>query len=457
MSWFGSKTPAPTPPTKFEAPKIDYGQAKFDQTYVQQLANQAAATTEAANKAIQSAVTSTTQATFGLSLRGWLASFLGIIAIVALAIVLYDTFAPASWPNIFFARGSPASAPPPPAPSQVLNIISAEYGETGKRMDDVTGSLKDKIVNGILPGFKVTTNNLGLDGDPLGNTTNTLYVVWSVGTGAQQQANAIEGTNFPTLPAPSSPGYSAPASPPTVISKLMSYFTSGGSGDLLSIPHNAMNSLTIAGNRAPMSSEKEGAYGMQWWMFVKDWNYGYGKDKSVVRRSDPTNQSIMNPSISLHPTDNSLRVSVSLFPSSQGGASKSAPAPAGHSGSTDDVFFCDVSDIPLQTWFSVSVSVFGRNVDVYIDGKLVKSCFLPGVPKPASGDIILSPDGGFSGKMCNFYHMPRMLTPGDAMNFWSAGTSCTTQSDSPLASATGYSVKFGVYDQLGKEVQEYAF
>jgi hypothetical protein len=43
------------------------------------------------------------------------------------------------------------------------------------------------------------------------------------------------------------------------------------------------------------------------------------------------------------------------------------------------------------------------------------------------------------------------------MNFWSAGTSCTTQSDSPLASATGYSVKFGVYDQLGKEVQEYAF
>jgi hypothetical protein len=149
---------------------------------------------------------------------------------------------------------------------------------------------------------------------------------------------------------------------------------------------------------------------------------------------------------------------VSIFPSSEGGSGKSEPAPAGHSGSSDDVFVCEVPNIPLQAWFSVSITVFERNLDVYIDGKLVKSCFLPGVPKPAVGDIQISKDGGFSGYMCGFNHYPRMLTPDDAIAFFTAGTPCSSQTGpSATAAATGYSVKFGVYDTVGKEVQEYTF
>jgi hypothetical protein len=83
---------------------------------------------------------------------------------------------------------------------------------------------------------------------------------------------------------------------------------------------------------------------------------------------------------------------------------------------------------------------------------------LSGVPKPAVGDIQLTPDGGFSGRICQFYHYPKMLTPSDALTFWSAGTSCRNQTATGgKSSATGYSVKFGVYDTLGKEVQEYTF
>jgi hypothetical protein len=144
--------------------------------------------------------------------------------------------------------------------------------------------------------------------------------------------------------------------------------------------------------------------------------------------------------------------SVSVYSTNNGG-----PAPADHDGS-DDVFVCEVPNIPLQSWFSVAVTVFGRNVDIYIDGKLVKSCFTTGVPKPAYGDINVTPDGGFSGKMCGFYHYPRMLTPEDALSFYSSGTPCSTSNgNTALASATGYSVKFGMYDTMGKEVQEYSF
>jgi hypothetical protein len=272
----------------------------------------------------------------------------------------------------------------------------------------------------------------------------------------------------PPPPSTSSPG---PVSPtplgsalppptnPTLLSRFSSYFMdTSSSGDFLPNGRTAQTSSSIQGSKAPLSSQQDGAYSMQWWMFVKDWNYGYGKEKSIVKRPDPTNPSIHNPHISLHPTDNSMKISVSVFPTSEGGSSKTEPAPAGNSGSTDDVYVCEVPDIPLQSWFSVSVSIFGRNLDVYINGNLVKSCFLSGVPKPASGDINLTPDGGFSGRICNFYHFSRMLTPGDAMTFYNKGTSCKNDSGTEnTSSATGYSVKFGVYDALGKEVQEYAF
>jgi hypothetical protein len=234
------------------------------------------------------------------------------------------------------------------------------------------------------------------------------------------------------------------------------------SGDLLPKLQDASKQTLVAGKDLPLSADKQGGYGMQWWMFINDWNYGYGKEKGVLIRSDPTSQKILNPSISLHPTDNSLKISVSVFPEKEGGSSSTQPAPAvGGAGSTDDVFICEVPNLPLQTWFAVTATVFGRNLDVYIDGNLVKSCLLSGVPKPALGDIILSPNGGFSGYMCNFKYFARMLTPGDASNFHSGGTSCKDKvpnnGTGGGTGGTGYSVRFGVYDTGGKVVKEYSF
>lgn len=247
--------------------------------------------------------------------------------------------------------------------------------------------------------------------------------------------------------------------PPSLLTKLTSTVTgSDSSGNLISKTHDATTSMTIPASSAPLSNQTQGAYSMQWWMFVNDWNYGYGKEKIVLQRPDPTNTAVFNPTISLHPTDNTLKITVSVFPDGEG-SSKTEPAPATGSGnSTDDVYTCEVSNIPLQSWFSVGVSVFGRNLDVYLDGKLVKSCFLSGVPKPATGDISVSPDGGFSGYMCTMYTYPRMLTPTDALNFFSAGTPCrSVTGTSTAANLTGYSVRFGVFNPQGKEVQEYTF
>jgi hypothetical protein len=191
-------------------------------------------------------------------------------------------------------------------------------------------------------------------------------------------------------------------------------------------------------------------------MFVKDWNYGYGKEKIVLSRTDSTNRTIANPKVTLAPTENNLKVSISIFPSDMSGASKTEPAPANNYSHTDDVFVCEVPNIPLQSWISVSLTVFDRNLDIYINGNLVKSCFLPGVPKPAVGNIDVSKDGGFSGYMCDLNHYAKALVPSDAQAFYNAGTSCSGGSGSAGPSG-GYSVKFGVYDTKGKEVKEYTF
>lgn len=351
------------------------------------------------------------------------------------------------------------------------NIFSAMHGSQ---------DVKSKVTNfintstGVLSIPASLSTSLGITPDPQNNTLTITYqfpgnsTVYSYQSPDTSSVNISASSNPGTVvssssaPTQSSAPVSAPQQP-SLLSKIWSTLSGGGtSGNLLSNIHDATGSGSVQATSAPLSSQDQGAYGMQWWMFIKDWNYGYGKDKPVLTRPDPTNGSIMNPSVSLHPTDNSLKITVSLFPSGEG-ASKTEPAPATASGSsTDDVYICEVPNLPLQTWFSVGVTVFGRNLDVYIDGKLVKSCFLPGVPKPATGDIQLSPGGGFSGYLCDFYHYSRMLTPGDAMTFYSAGTGCKNKvpadGQAPGTTAmTGYSVKFGVYDTLGKQVQEYSF
>jgi hypothetical protein len=196
---------------------------------------------------------------------------------------------------------------------------------------------------------------------------------------------------------------------------------------------------------------KDSSYGYQFWMYVSDWNYNYGKEKHIMSREDSTNSAIMNPSVTLHPTNNSMKISVSIFPET-GDSSKTEPAPAGHSGSTDDVYVCEVQNIPIQTWVAVTVTVTTRNLDIYLNGMLVKSCFLSGVPKPVSGSVTLNKDGGFSGYMCSFYHYDRFLAPGDAQSFFGSGVPCNVP-----GTTTNYKVTFGVRDTKGKVVSNYVF
>jgi hypothetical protein len=227
--------------------------------------------------------------------------------------------------------------------------------------------------------------------------------------------------------------------------------------DQVPLPLDGKTMTVIPAANMPMIQGADN--GVQFWMYIKDWDYQFGKKKSILFRKDSTNATFKNPDISLHETDNSLNVTVSIFPASSGAGASSSPAPSNSASASGDSYTCTIENVPLQTWFSVSVTVFQRNLDVYINGKLVKSCVLPGVPRPAVGDIVIGNDKGFSGSVCNVHAYPKMLGPSDAAAFFARGTNCSSfvqPSSSDNTTDSEYSLfgyTFIIKDKSGKVVQ----
>lgn len=228
------------------------------------------------------------------------------------------------------------------------------------------------------------------------------------------------------------------------------------SGNVATTPVTSTTPKTVPSTQTPPSQGTSGgAYGIQFWTYIQDWNYKFGETKPVILRQASGD---VNPSITLAPNENSLQVTISLFPSSTGGSGSSEPAPSNNDGSsTDGTFTCTISDVPLQSWFCVSVSLEGRALDLYLNGKMVRSCVLPGVPKPVLGDLEIMPNGGFSGKVIDLYHYSRALAPSDAAAFYAKGTNGSkyTSETLPTKSLFGYNVSVGVFNPAGTEVKKF--
>lgn len=228
------------------------------------------------------------------------------------------------------------------------------------------------------------------------------------------------------------------------------------SGNVATTPVTSSKPVTVPSTKTPPSQGSSGgAYGIQFWAYIQDWNYKFGETKPVIVRQASGD---VNPNITLHPTENSLQVTVSLFPTSTSGPGSSEPAPSNNDGSsTDGTFTCTITDVPLQSWFCVSVSLDGRAMDLYLNGKMVRSCVLPGVPKPVLADLEIMPGGGFSGKVIDVYHLSRALTPSDASAFYARGTNGSkyTSDSLPSKGLFGYDVTLGVFNPSGQEVKKF--
>jgi hypothetical protein len=182
------------------------------------------------------------------------------------------------------------------------------------------------------------------------------------------------------------------------------------------------SSLETNGSDVPSSNF---AYSV--WFYVNDWNYRYGKPKVIFGRmgsKSTTGAGSVDgisgldpcPAVVLGAVENNIAVSLGCYP-----GVNQQPTTAG--GNTI-VHTCGITNIPIQKWVNLIVSVYGRTMDLYIDGKLVRTCLLPGVASVNNNaDIYVTPAGGFDGWTSKLQYYPNSLNPQDAWNIYTKGYS----------------------------------
>jgi len=177
-----------------------------------------------------------------------------------------------------------------------------------------------------------------------------------------------------------------------------------GDSSKLSGLNDAKKVTKISADDLEQSNASNFAYSV--WFYVDDWSYRYGEPKIVLGRLDADLKP--SPSIVLGAIENNVKIETTVYASAE---SKSA-----------STHTCNVANVPIQRWVNLIVSLYGRTLDVYIDGKLVRTCVLPGVAKIANNaPVYVTPLGGFSGYTSNIHYYGDAVNPQQAYNIYKSG------------------------------------
>lgn len=182
------------------------------------------------------------------------------------------------------------------------------------------------------------------------------------------------------------------------------------------------------------------------WIYITDWSYNYGQEKIIFVRPgsnvgniDSSTITSSTPSLSPNPlvmlgaTENNLIISQEIYNTKTTTATSKTPT---------STFTCGISNIPIQKWANILVSVYGRSMDLYLDGKLVRTCVMPGIAKVSStSPVYISPNGGFSGYYSKFEYYPNSTDPQTAWNIYAKG-----YTDKWSLFSSDYSVNISVYN-----------
>jgi hypothetical protein len=197
------------------------------------------------------------------------------------------------------------------------------------------------------------------------------------------------------------------------------------------------------------------------WLYIDDWNYNFGQEKMVLDRGN-------SPTVVLGDKPNTLKIFMRYYDASKkttlpvgavastgmnaataaacaacaagytcacdqcnngvpdaqsaADAEAQAAADAARRAANSSVNTCLIENIPIQKWVNVIVSLYGLTQDVYLDGKLVRTCVMPGVPMVNnSAPINVTSKGGFSGWTSTFKFWSDASNPQQAYNIYKDG------------------------------------
>jgi hypothetical protein len=174
-----------------------------------------------------------------------------------------------------------------------------------------------------------------------------------------------------------------------------------------------------------------GEYTVNLWVYVTDYSYRQGNNKHILTLGGPEFATIL---VFLGRYKNSLSVRVQSANKGAVGASATEMSSSSMDGSDNltvanvDAMLtsiqpdsdalnptrpCDINTFDLQKWVQVTVTLNNQTCDVYLDGKLARSCILPSYYKvdPNGVKLSLTDKKGFAGYISNVSAYNYALNP----------------------------------------------
>lgn len=159
------------------------------------------------------------------------------------------------------------------------------------------------------------------------------------------------------------------------------------------------------------------------WFYMKEFQYKLGEWKNLLWIGNPpssgsaTSSNYSVPEISFYPFTNALKFKTTTS------------APNGGQES------CDIQNVPFNKWIHAVYVLNNRTVDIYINGKLERSCVLQGLPLIDNNmNLKMALNGGFYGKIGRTQYFTSAISQNHIMNLYNRG---------PLG-GTAYKVNFFV-------------
>ena len=233
------------------------------------------------------------------------------------------------------------------------------------------------------------------------------------------------------------------------------YNTAGTLVPLISGQVNATTTPTIESSKVPIPYEG-GDYSVSFWMYISSFNVNRNMRKHVFQIGGKSFQTLL---IGLGAYKNTLLVRTHSKDPGDTTEGFQTTAPKGTNPMTtpptamdmtrgdgtltstdlDSIFashpaddsllespvVCDAPEVDLQRWVHVAVVLSGRMIDVYIDGKLERSCLTKSYYKvdPTGVTVTALGRGGFDGYLSNLSVGNYALNPGEIYGAYSNGPS----------------------------------
>jgi hypothetical protein len=240
------------------------------------------------------------------------------------------------------------------------------------------------------------------------------------------------------------------------------------------ISGTTMQTINASNLSSTSSGVKSSNFTYSVWFYVDDWNYNYGQPKVLFGRVSTAATSASGtasatasttglgtyglstygsnpcPLVTFGAVENNLSVALTVYSeSSTTYTSDDSVDPS----SAAIIHTCSVPNVPIQSWCNLLISVYGRTLDIYLDGKLVNTCVLPGIAKITSdANVYITPVGGFAGWTSKFVYYPNATDPQTAWNIYQDGYGASFLNN---LFGSSFKVTFSTTDSAGNETSSY--